>query len=139
MFGVKYCLLPAMAEVASVTRTKIEEHLMMSVRKDCHCSSSSCRDFFRQIPLLCKCLCRVDPLIWTALWRHPVASHSFAQSPELQNAQFLGHFGTFWVIFRLFWVIFRLFWVIFRPFFGANFFWPKMQLCYFYYFFHLWC
>ena len=34
------------AEVASVTRTKIEEHLIMSVRKDCHCSSSSCRDFF---------------------------------------------------------------------------------------------
>ena len=31
----------------------------------------------------------------------------------------LGHYGQFWVIFGLFWVIFR-------PFFGANFFWPKM-------------
>ena len=37
---------------------------------------------------------------------------------------FLGHFGQFWVIFGLFWVIFG-------PFFGANFFWPKMYLCYF--------
>ena len=34
---------------------------------------------------------------------------------------FLGHYGQFWVIFELFWVNFR-------PFFGANFFWPKMVL-----------
>ena len=50
-------------------------------------------------------------------------------------------FGPFWVIlgpFGQFWVIFGLFWVIFGPFFGANFFWPKIYLCYFYYFLHLW-
>ena len=35
----------------------------------------------------------------------------------------LGHFGPFWVVFG--------------PFFGANFVWPKIYLCYFYYFFHL--
>ena len=27
--------------------------------------------------------------------------------------------------------------VIFGPFFGANFFWPKIDLCYFHYFLHL--
>ena len=37
---------------------------------------------------------------------------------------FLGYFGSFWVIFG--------------PFFGAIFFWPKIYLCYFYYFLHLW-
>ena len=65
-------------------------------------------------------------------------------------------FGPFWVIFGPFWQ----FWVIFGPcwailghframlgnfgsfldhFFGANFFWPKIYLwCYFYYFLNLW-
>ena len=47
-------------------------------------------------------------------------------------------FWQFWVIFGPFWVIFGLFSVIFGPFFGANFFLPKIYLCYFYHFLHLW-
>ena len=39
---------------------------------------------------------------------------------------FLGQFGQFWVIFGLFWVILGHFW----PFFGANFLWQNMPLCY---------
>ena len=39
---------------------------------------------------------------------------------------FLCHFGQFWVILGHFWAIFC-----------ANFFWPKMYLCYFYNFLHL--
>ena len=47
---------------------------------------------------------------------------------------FLGHFGNF----GSFLGNFESFWVIFGPFFGANFFWPKIYLCYFYHFLHLW-
>ena len=50
-------------------------------------------------------------------------------------------FGNFWAIlgnFGSFLGYFGSFCVIFGPFFGANFFWPKIDLCYFYYFFHLW-
>ena len=63
-----------------------------------------------------------------------------------------GLFGQFWVIFGLFWVILGHFWAILGNFwailghfgsfsghfFGVNFFWPKIYLCYFYYFLHLW-
>ena len=45
----------------------------------------------------------------------------------------LGHFGSFWSILGYF----GSFWVIFGPFLGANFFGPKIDLCYFYYFLHL--
>ena len=65
-----------------------------------------------------------------------------ASSPEMQKLQmlqiYLCYFFQLVLIFGPFWVIFGLFWVIFGPFFGANFFWPKIYLCYFYYFLHPW-
>ena len=41
--------------------------------------------------------------------------------------------GNFWAILGNFWAILGHFWAIF----GANFCWPKVYLCYFYYFLHL--
>ena len=52
-------------------------------------------------------------------------------------------FWQFWVIFGPFWAILGQFWAIlghFRSFSGhflVLFFWPKIYLCYFYYFLHL--
>ena len=45
----------------------------------------------------------------------------------------LGHLWAILAILGHFWAILRYF----GSFFGANFFWPKIYLCYFYYFLHL--
>ena len=45
----------------------------------------------------------------------------------------LGHFRAISAILGPIWAILGHFWAIF----GANFFWPKIYLCYFYYFLHL--
>ena len=52
--------------------------------------------------------------------------------------------ANFWVILGHFWAILALlghFWAILShswSFLGSIFFWPKIYLCYFYYFLHLW-
>ena len=101
------------------------------MRRFSHSLVFNCHQLLNVSPLFLRKLQAFDKYL-SPLWWAEMEKVGDTGDISLLFFQLVLIFGPFWVIlghfgnFGSFLGHYGLFWAIFRPFFGANFFWPKM-------------